>query len=231
MRLPFLTSFLLFIIILSVQMKRNERKEDELKKSFWDRELAANSVRKKNIDSLPYIQFDPSSIPAHTELGDERVNEYLAELSSLSGKRILNCTGKSNTDLKLEYGAPNITKLTEYDGNYTILVRSLARLAEKYLIHSAGNLENISTDSGASEAGNITGQQSQQLRDDALKILEYGISVGTDVRLNYELLARLYMEAGNRAGVKKLKESAESINSLSKEPILRMLDRTLDQDS
>ena len=215
-------------------MKRNSRKEKDLKKAFWERELLANSVRKKDIENLPYIRFDPSMIPLHPEISDVRIDEYISELSSLSGKRILNCTGKSNTDLKLEYGAPNITKLTEYDSNYTILVRSIARLAEKYLIHASKSLQNISSDTsveGSAPGTELTRAQSEKLRADAISLLEYGISVGTDVRLNYELLAQIYYDRGDMAAIAKLKESAREINSLSREPIIKMLERLEDQSA
>ena len=232
MKLPFLTIFLVFVIVLTVRLQMSKRSEKDVNKEFWERELRANSVRRKDIENLPYIPFDPAMIPEHPELEDERVNEYIAELKGLAGKRILNCTGQTNTDLKLEYGAANITKLTEYDGNYTILVRTIARLAEKYLIHSARFLEDVSIqdDSETAQENNdrqISQQMSDTLKADAQKLLEYGISIGTDVRLNYELLGQLYAENNDFAKIEGLKTTAETLNSLSKEPILRMLDRLM----
>ena len=232
MKLPFLTIFLVFVIVLTVRLQMSKRSEKDVNKEFWERELRANSVRRKDIENLPYIPFDPAMIPEHPELEDERVNEYIAELKGLAGKRILNCTGQTNTDLKLEYGAANITKLTEYDGNYTILVRTIARLAEKYLIHSARFLEDVSIqDDGETAQENNDRQISQQMSDtlkaNAPKLLEYGISIGTDVRLNYELLGQLYAENNDFAKIEGLKATAETLNSLSKEPILRMLDRLM----
>ena len=243
MKLPFLTIFLVFVIVLTVRLQMSKRSEKDVNKEFWERELRANSVRRKDIENLPYIPFDPAMIPEHPELEDERVNEYITELKGLKGKRILNCTGQTNTDLKLEYGAANITKLTEYDGNYTILVRTIARLAEKYLIHSARFLEDVSTAETPkdgqeqaftpktaglqSDQEQFFKEQSSTLKADAQKLLEYGISIGTDVRLNYELLGQLYAENNDFAKIEGLKATAETLNSLSKEPILRMLDRLM----
>lgn len=238
MKLPFLTIFLVFVIVLTIRLQMSKRSEKDVNKEFWERELRANSVRKKDIENLPYIPFDPAIIPEHPELDDERVNEYITELKGLAGKRILNCTGQTNTDLKLEYGAANITKLTEYDGNYTILVRTIARLAEKYLIHSARFLEDVSTQGGfddgqdsASDQQNdqrrIFEEQSATLKADAVKLLEYGVSIGTDVRLNYELLGQIYADNNDFAKIENLRATAETLNSLSKEPILRMLDRLM----
>ena len=222
----FLTVFLPFVIIFTILLRRSTKKSQDQNKAFWERELAANATRKKDIENLPYISFDPGSVPMHHELDDERAEEYMRELSSLAGKRILNCTGKSNTDLKLEYGAPNITKLTEYDGNYTVLVRSLARLAEKYILHATTmGLEDVSTDSDRTSAPTGGAADALRLRSDAKKLLEYSVSIGSDVRLCYELLSDIYIEDGDTASVEKLKTAAESLNSLSKEPILRMLER------
>ncbi len=228
----FFTVFIPFIVIFTILLRRSSRKGESAQKAFWERELLANSTRRKDIENLPYIPFDISLIPAHRDLEDQRIDELLEELASLSGKRILNCTGKSNTDLKLEYGAPNITKLTEYDSNYTVLVRSLARLAEKYLLHASKSLQDISTSGG--DSGSLTAispEKAAALRSDAKKLLEYGISIGTDVRLNYELLAGIYKTGNDIAAIEGLKSVAVTLNSLSREPILRMLDRTLEDMS
>ena len=52
---------------------------------------------------------------------NERAEEYRSLLTSLSTQPVVNLTGFTNTDLKLEYGTANITCLTEYDQNYTLL--------------------------------------------------------------------------------------------------------------
>jgi len=227
MKLPFLTLFLIFIIYLTIQLKRTSRDQEKHEAEYWKREHDANFVRKKNIDNLPYIAFDISQIPLHDELKDVHISEYIEELSTISGTKILNSTGKSNTDLKLEYGTANITKLTEYDNNYTVLVRNIARLAEKYLIHSAILLENISiaADTQEDKKASANAELSATLKSDARTLLEYGISIGTDVRMNYELLSALYAENNELDKIAALKVSAESLNSLSKAPILRHLEQ------
>lgn len=215
MKLPFLTTLLVFIGILTFQLKRSSKQEQSLNDAFWEKERKANFTRKKNIDNLPYIPFDVSKIPSHPELKDDRINDYMSDLSSISGKKILNCTGISNTDLKLKYGAPNITKLTEYDGNYTILVRSLARIADKYLSHAEESKDSLSKEA------------LKQLKLDAQTILEYGVFVGSDVRLNYELLGQIYRDQDQIEKIMDLIEKASELNSLSKKPILRFLEGLL----
>lgn len=230
MKLPFLTSLLVFIGILTFQLKRSAKIERTQEEEFWEKERRANFTRKKDINNLPYIPFDISLIPVHEELDDERISEYIAELSSLSGQKILNCTGISNTDLKLKYGAPNITKLTEYDGNYTILVRDIARLSEKYLIYASRALEDVSSTTNQinpSDSKPLSEAAANQLRQDALTLLEYGISIGTDVRLNYELLGDLYKAEDKLDQILNLIEKASKLNSLSKKPIIRYLENLL----
>lgn len=230
MKLPFLTTFLIFIIWLTIRLHQTKDDTKKREAEFWEKEHKANFVRKKNIDNLSYIPFDISQIPIHPEISDDRVNEYIRELSTISGSRILNCTGKSNTDLKLEYGTANITKLTEYDGNFTILVRSIARLAEKYLIYSAKYLQDLSSENTDTANSNDTAALSASLKNDARILLEYGVSIGSDVRLNYELLGGLYAEEKAYDKIKALIKSSEALNSLSKAPIQRALTALIPED-
>ena len=117
----------------------------------------------------------------------------------MSEKKILNFTGISNTDLKLEYGAPNISFLSSCDMNYTRLVQSIAMLAEDYL-----------------KAG---------YEQEAKALLEYGISIGTDVKKNYTLLASLYEKNGEAEKISGLADTADDLNSLSRSAILSSLEQ------
>lgn len=199
MKLPIFTTFVLFALVVRLIAKRNTKSFAEANNEFWEHEREANSVRRKPIDDLPYITI-PDRLPIHC-LSDEASVEYARVLQELSEKKILNLTGFTNTELKFKYGAPNITFLTECDLNYTILVRTIAFLAEKYL--------------------------AEGLKKEAKTLLEYGISVGSDVRKNYELLASIYAEKGEYAKIQGLIDQAGTLNSLSKEPIIRSLEGLL----
>lgn len=201
MKMPFLTIFLLFIFALTIRIHYSKKREGDRMKEFWERESLANATRMKDISQLNYILIPYEKLPIHTDIDDGILQENLRILMELKDSKILNLTGYSNTDLKLEYGAPNITRLTEYDLNYTNLVRSLSKIGECYLSHN--------------------------LREDALTILEYGISIDTDVKLNYELLVKIYSEEKRYDKIDSLKETASNLNSLSKAPILRLIDNSL----
>ncbi len=197
MNLPLLSTTVIFAIWLIYEIRKSDRKQQKSMDDFWARELKANSTRRKPIDHLDYITIPYDELPLDFPTDDDRVLEYREILQSLQDKKILNLTGYSNTDLKLEYGAPNITILTACDQYYTTLVRTLAFLAEKYLELS--------------------------YRSEAKALLEYAISIRTDVRKNYELLAALYLEDGESDKINALTATAETLKSLSKDPILRSL--------
>lgn len=128
---------------------------------------------------------------------DETVRECHQILRSLDDSPIVNFTGISNTDLKLQYGAPNIDLLMRYDQNYTTLACTLQKWAEK-LYH----------------AGHIA---------EARRILEFAVSTGTDVSGCYRLLASVYAAEGRREEIGRLKEQAESLKSGTKNIIVRIL--------
>ena len=86
---------------------------------------------------LPYLLpiFQVGGIDDNPEL-----KKYEETLQSLAGQKILNLGGKTNTDLKLEYGVANLETLCACDENYTTLCRTIYEYAEclKKLGHDAG---------------------------------------------------------------------------------------------
>ena len=127
MRFPFLASFIIFLIWLSYQLAKSKRITEKQEKSFWERERLANQTRRKSLDALPYITIPLDTLPMQLCQEDDTVRECSDLVRSLSEQTIVNLTGYSNTDLKLMYGAPNITLLSDYDQNYTLLARTLQK--------------------------------------------------------------------------------------------------------
>ena len=197
MKFPIFTTFVIFALWLSYEMKKHMNDNKKVSEDFQSREFRANTTRKKPLDNLDFIQIpiEQFTIPANA---DSQMQEYYGILSSLSSKKIVNLTGISNTDLKLEYGAPNIIVLSEYDQNFTLLASTLARLS-KYLLEHGG------------------------YTSEALSLLEYGVAIGSDVRANYDLLGKIYADQGRKSEIEALMSKAETLNSLSKEPILKNL--------
>lgn len=197
MRLPFLASFIVFIIWLTYELAKSRKQEEKLKDSFWARERKANSTRKKPLDDLHYLSLPLKQLPFGIITDDSRVQEYEEILLTLSSQKIVNLTGYSNTDLKLMYGAPNITVLTEYDQNYTLLARTLQQWADALI-----------------KRGFVT---------EAKTVLEFAVSTNTDVSSTYRMLASIYHNAGEDAKIHDLIKRAGELRSLSKNSIVRIL--------
>ena len=187
--------FIIIIVLLQLCLRKNSKKTQKNNENFWQKELEANSVRKKDISGLNYIV-----IPDNLTIPDTQNPKILKEWNTFLGlkdKKILNLTGLTNTDLKLNYGAANLTVLTSYDNNFTTLAKATARIGE--LLMQEGFTE------------------------EALSFLEYGISIQTDVSTNYTLLADYYNNAGTPEKIDALINSAEQLNSLMKDSILTKL--------
>ena len=197
MKTLFLSSLITFCVFLALLSKRHKRITEEYTKDFWEKEAKANSTRKKSLDNLPYITIPMDLLPTRILTENETVAECIRILTDLSTRKIVNLTGYTNTDLKLQYGAPNITLLTEYDDNYTLLARTLQTWAEALY--------------------------QQNYRDEALQVLEFAISTDTDVSHSYYLLADLYDETLNTPKKAALMEKATKLNSPLKNAIVRTL--------
>ena len=221
MKTLFLSSLISFCLLIFLLNKRHSKMEKSMKDAFWKREEEANHTRRKSLDNLPYITIPPEELPLACHITDDTAdvrntddtadirntddaaaNEAISEeckeiLRSLSTQKIVNLTGYTNTDLKLSYGTANITCLTEYDQNYTLLVSTLQKWAEALYRGGA--------------------------KKECRQVLEYAVSVGTDVSHTYFLLADLYDEEGESDLKCSLIEKASGLSSLSSKVIVRTL--------
>ena len=75
--MPFLIFGLtvIFISILASYRNRHSRLQDEAKQNFWDREAAANNVRRQDISGLSYI-----TIPTEPYIASD-MNEFNSVIS------------------------------------------------------------------------------------------------------------------------------------------------------
>lgn len=199
MAFPFLTIFLLFLGFLAYNRMRTMKKEQAIQDEFWHKEEEANATRRKDISSLPYIAIPLHTLPFGVRPEDEELSRCEEGVRALSEQKILNLTGLSNTELKLTYGAANLTVLTQCDQNFTDLARLMqqwgARLYE------------------------------QALPAQAEKVLSLSIGWGSDIKGSYLLLAQIYRESGQWDKLPQLKETASHLKSLMKEPILDALNQ------
>ena len=196
-------SFLSIMIYMKVTTARFNTGDDKR----LEEERQANSVRRKSLDELEYINIPFESLPfTQKEAGngaegngssDEILAADEAAVLSLKDKKIVNFTGISNTDLKLTYGAPNLPILSEYDQNYTNLVKSLDSWGNDLI--------------------------ERNLKAEARRVLEFAVECKTDLKSSYLPLADIYAENFEFDRLDHLIEVVDDINSLMKGPIKRAL--------
>lgn len=194
--LLFASTFGLGLAIM-IASKRNRKGRDEIEREFWERERAANNTRRQPLDDLAYIRLPMEIFPMELLPDDPRVEECRQTILSLQDLPIVNFTGFTNTDLKLRYGAPNITLLTSYDQSYTLLVRTLQQWAQA--LYDNGHPH------------------------EACQLLEFSVSTGTDVSASYRLLCKIYQEQGTPEKIADLCLTAQTLNSANQKVIIGIL--------
>ncbi len=183
--------------VVSYKRLKANRLNQAAEDAFWNRENAANSTRKKDISNLDYVDFSGVSLP-FALFEDDLLRQCETQVLALKEKKILNLTGISNTDLKLAYGPANLAELTQCDQNFTLLARTL----------------------------NTWGQRLHELShtQEAICVLAFAVSIRSDIRATWQLLAELYHTSGDIDKIREMKESAGELNSLNKTLILAMLE-------
>jgi hypothetical protein len=195
---PILASFIIFSIWLSYRLKKSEKLEKSALDDFWSKEKKSNQVRKKSLDNLSYVEVPFDCIPKSLLSDDDEVQECIHILEGLSESKIVNFTGYTNTDLKLQYGTANLTVLSEYDENYTLFARTLFKLASAYY--------------------------KQGYESNARILLEKAVESGTDIAGNYTLLADIYQKHDETDKINHLIDAASSLRSSNKQKIIRSLE-------
>lgn len=199
---PLFTTIVIVAGFIFVFMKITSEKPGDGIRSFRERERRADSTLKQPLDNLPFIQVPIDSIPSPEPAINEKCAALLAELNALAGKKIVNLTGISNTDLKLTYGAPNLPILTEYDQNFTSLCMDLHELGCEY---------------------KLTGHE-----DEAITTFNVAVNVGTDISGTYTTLAEMYAEKGLYVEIQRLINCADNIRSLTRTSTIKKLQNILD---
>ncbi len=198
MKYPVFASFIIFILLVRHNIRRSRRIEENTEKAFWERERKANDVRRKPLDDLVYVKPDTSSFPTDVMADDPEVAECRELIKELENTKIVNLTGMTNTDLKLRYGVANLKTLTEYDDRFTLLVQTIQKWADRLW-------ENGYT-------------------KEAIPLLEEQVRIHADITSAYRKLAVYYRDNDQSEKIEDLKKTAETLNSSSKNVILRSLE-------
>ena len=211
MKFPFLASIIIVAFFFNISMRRVSRKEEAREMSFWEKERKSNNVRRKSLENLDYICIPVDVLPFGTCGSNKELENSEQNVLALKDEKIVNLTGITNTDLKLEYGTANITELSLYDQNYTALVRALQNWGKA--LYDAGRYE------------------------DATKVLEFAVKTRSDITATYKLLidmykTKLFLSAPEiEKKINSLIPIADNLNSLSRLTILKLLgcDMTTDK--
>lgn len=187
--LPF---FLLFLAILAYFRRKSTNSQKEAEERFWQREQQANETRRQDISGLDYIIIPLEKFPLNLHTDAEQT------IQSLADKKILNLTGLSNTDLKLQYGAANLDILSEYEENFVTLVSQIPVYAKELL-----------------DTGDLRGAQA---------VLEFGVDCRADVGQIYTMLADIYQDAQKTEEIERLIDVVKELPTFSKNVIISKLE-------
>lgn len=152
-------------LIIKFADQKTQKELKAKKDAFWQREQQSNATRKVDISGLDYLHIPYDKLP-FMDVNQTNLIQLQNSMKSLEDKPILNLTGLSNTDLKLQYGTANINFLSRCDSNFTTLVKILYDWSlELYRLKYA---------------------------EQACQVLEYGVSIKTDISKHYLLLGEIY---------------------------------------
>ncbi len=188
--------FIVFIFWFRVKSKQADNKTNNPREEFIRREHEANLTRKKDISGLNALPFITTDNEEEAKLQDEA--------KDILSRKILDLSGITNTELKLEYGAANLDILSEYDQNFSQLLRCL----DKW--------------------GNFLYSQKHDINC-AKQVLEYAISIGSDITGTYTTLASIYLEENEPGKVQSLIDKAENSSFFMKDSIVLKLKKLVQE--
>ncbi len=201
---PLLGLILVGMVALALRYRHLNKKIDNDKEDFYERERRANSTLAKDISNIKYLTVPLDKWPIG-QIDDPDIKAIEDRLKALSDKDILNLTHKTNTDLKEEYGVPNFDKMQQVGDNFNDLTVAIVDYANELMLHN--------------------------MYDEAITVLEYGIVIGTDMSNNYTMLADCYAYKNQPRRIETLRTQAENYEGIMRSSILKHLDELLENNT
>jgi hypothetical protein len=165
---------------------------------FWQKEHDSNLTRRKDISELEYLSITLDDHLPMQDFEDDTINSYRDTVKKLAEHKMINLSGRTNTELKFEYGIANFNLLSSYDNNYTAFVSMLQKWAKRLKDH-----------------GFIT---------DAQAVLEFSIfSCHTDVTTAYRMLTEIYRYQNHSEKIDTLITAIQRTNIKEKEKLIEEL--------
>ncbi|MDO5522230.1 MAG: hypothetical protein Q4G58_17175 [bacterium] len=189
---------LLFCVWLRYERKKAIKIDTEAREAFMQTEKKAQVAREKDISNLDYITVPLHTLPIQKGV-DCSLDEYIDSLLTISNKPIVNLSNYTNTELKLAYGIANFDLLSEYDENYFSLIHTL-------------------TSYGCS-------LYETKRYEDAKNILEYAVSIGSDIKLTFLTLAKIYADTKEDARIVGLENHVKEVLPEKSETLVSQIEK------
>lgn len=198
---PILSVVIIGVIILAIIYRKNDRKQKQDMDNFWEREQLAKIVPPKDLDSIEYLKIPIEKFSFGT-VGDDETKAIENKITEYSKKRLLNLTGKTNTELRELYGAPNLEIMQEIGDDFDGFSIALNEYAKKL--------------------------KENECYKEAIPVLEYGLIIKTDISENYIMLADCYKAVGQDRRIETLKEQVMTLGLLMEPSIIAHIDSFLE---
>ncbi len=194
--------FLIAIFIFRHHMRKNTKAQDKVTDAFWKKEESSLVVRRKDLASEDYLhptltEADLKDEAFYTQLGVPELYRQQLYLKELLKTEMVNFQHITNTDLRLMYGTAMIKVIEGYEDNWNAYLNTLYLIGKKLIDTDAHRY--------------------------AAKLLEDGITIGTDNRSHFLLLAKYYKAQGKKEALETLITKAMGLQSLTKDALLTEL--------
>lgn len=188
---------LIFVLWLHYEVRKGRKTSKNSTDLFWQKEQDSNLARRKDISQLDYLSINLDHLPMQDH-EDDTINSYRDTIRTLAERPMINLSGKTNTELKFEYGVSNFNLLSAYDNNYTAFVSMLQKWA--------GRLKD------------------QGYTSEAQAVLEFSIfSCYTDVTKAYRMLTEIYHNQNSSEKIVSLIEVIPKTQIKDKETLMNEL--------
>lgn len=194
--------FLIFLFIFQHHLRKTDRLTERARKEFWNREENSLFTRKSPIEKRDFLQPKTENLPRETldyfiGIEKEELFDLQEKCFELARNPMLDLSDLLNSEVKLKYGSSNLELIGNYEINYNHYIQSLYQLGKGY--YDANK------------------------HDKAIKVLEEGIQIHTNISDHIILLASLYWQNKNYDHFNQLYDYAINLHSLTKNKIIHHL--------
>lgn len=197
MGFPFLTVFLVFVIFLAIRYRSITKNQQRHIDDYWARDERSNHIPAKDLSLIEYLTIPSDAIPYHV-LSDSEVVSIEDALQELSTHKLLNLNGMDNAAIKETYGTANFETMLHFAEEFDQFQMLLVDYAKALMEHDC--------------------------IPQATQVLEFGVSIGSDISSNYTLLGDCYQRANTPEKIRDLKEKLQQLHLLLEPSILTYLD-------